>query len=189
MTNLQIGVVGTFADKKVSQKLYATARDVGRKIAKRGYTLVFGPELDGDSLSTQAALAAKQAGGKTIGILYGSGNLNKIDINDPDKKNKLRAKKASSNIIWTGAERGGPRESILALSCNGLIAISGGSGTLTEMLIAYMNHIPVVVIENTGGWADKMANRYFDHRKRARAVGAKTPTEAVDTLIKLIKNS
>ena len=84
--------------------------------------------------------------------------------------------------LAAGTERGGPRESILALSCDGLIAISGGSGTLTEMMVAYMNKKPVVVIEGTGGWSDKMANQFFDHRRKAKAIGAKTPEDAVKKL-------
>lgn len=174
MKKFQIGVIGTFADKKVSDKLNQLACRVGAEIAKNGHVLVFGPELDGDSLSTQAALGAKAAGGKTIGILYGSSG-------EPFSPQSI------DYTIWTGAERGGPRESILVLSCDGLIAISGGSGTMTEMLIAYMNKRPVVVLENTGGWSDKMANQFFDHRERAKAIGAKTPEEAVRLIIKEIE--
>lgn len=173
MRKLQIGVIGTFADKEVSAKLNEIARQVGQEIAKNGHVLVFGPELDGDSISTQAALGAKEAGGVTIGVLYGS-------------KGELFAPDSADYVIWTGAERGGPRESVLVLSCDGVIAISGGSGTMTEMMIAYMNRRPVVVLENTGGWADKMANQFFDHRERAKAIGAITPEEAVRLLVKEI---
>lgn len=173
---LQIGVIGTFADKEISAKLNDLARQVGRRIAKSGNVLVFGPELDGSSLSTEAALGAKEEGGTTIGILYGSAG-------EPFAPNSLDYK------IWTGSERGGPRESVLVLSCDGLIAISGGSGTLTEMMIAYMNRRPVVVLEGTGGWADKLANQFFDHRQRAKAEGAKTPEDAVDKIIELIKKT
>lgn len=191
MRKLQIGVIGTFADKEVPPRLNELARQVGAEIAKNGHVLVFGPELDGDSISTQAALGAKEANGTTVGILYGSSGLQKILDDDVNKLNKQRVKEAADFVIWTGAERGGPRESVLVLSCDGLIAISGGSGTLTEMMIAYMNRRPVVVLENTGGWADKMANQFFDHRQRAKAIGAKTPEEAVKLIINQInlKNS
>ena len=172
----QIGVIGTFADKKISVKLNELTRKLGMEIAKRGHILVFGPELDGNSLSTEAALGAKEVGGTTVGILYGS-------------KGKLFSPESADIVIWTGAERGGPRESILALSCEGMIAISGGSGTLTEMMVAYMNRRPVVVMERTGGWSDKMVNQFFDHRKRAKAMGAKTPEEAVELISNLIQEN
>lgn len=175
MKKLQIGVIGTFPESKLSTKLSKLASEVGSEIAKSGNTLFFGPELDGDSISTQAALGAKKSGGSTVGILYGS-------------KGKLFSEKSADFIIWTGTDRGGPRESILALSCDGLIAISGGSGTMTEMLVAYMNKKPVVVIEGTGGWSDKMANNFFDHRRRAKAIGANSAKDAVIKIIKAIKN-
>jgi len=184
----QIGVVGTFkADKEVEDRLNALAREVGAEIAKNGHILFFGPELDGNSISTQAALGAKEANGVTVGILYGSSGLQKIADDDIHKVDKFRVLQAADQIVWTGAERGGPRESVLVLSCDGLIAISGGSGTVTEMMIAYMNRRPVVVLENTGGWADKMANQFFDHRQRAKAIGAKTPEEAVKLIIREIE--
>jgi uncharacterized protein (TIGR00725 family) len=174
MKKLQIGVIGTFADKDISSELMDIAKEVGKEIAKAGHLLFFGPELDGDSIPTRAALGAKSENGQTVGILYGS-------------KGNLYSPQSADIVIWTGVERGGPRESVLALSCDGLIAISGGSGTMTEMLIAYMNKKPVVVIEGTGGWADKMTNKFFDHRERSKAIGAKTPKEAVKTIIEEIK--
>lgn len=175
MKKLQIGVIGTFADTEISSKLNELARKIGAEIAKQGHTLIFGPELDGDSLSTQAALGAKSAGGTTIGVLYGS-------------KGELFSPESADFVVWTGSERGGPRESVLVLSCDGLIAISGGSGTLTEMMIAYMNRRPVVVLEGSGGWADKIANQFFDHRQRAKALGAKTPEEAVKLITREIED-
>lgn len=173
MKKLQIGVIGTFADKKVSTKLMKMARLVGQEIAMSGNILFFGPELDGDSISNQAAIGAKEKGGQTVGILYGS-------------KGELFSPNSADSIIWTGMERGGLRESILTLSCDGLIAISGGSGTLTEMAVAYMNSRPIVAIAGTGGWSDKMSNQFFDHRKRAKVISAKTPSQAVKRIIKEI---
>lgn len=175
MRKLQIGVIGTFPENKLSKRLTKLAHEVGSEIAKSGNILFFGPELDGDSISTQAALGARNNDGQTVAILYGS-------------KGKLFSEKSADLVVWTGSDRGGPRESILALSCDGLIAMSGGSGTMTEMLIAYMNKKPVVVIEGTGGWSDKMANVFFDYRKRAKAIGAKDAKDAVKKIIEAIKN-
>lgn len=72
-------------------------------------------------------------------------------------------------------------------SCDGIVVISGGSGTMNEMLIAYQLDIPIVVIIGTGGWADEMAGKYFDARKRMKATPAKDPKEALDKILELIK--
>jgi len=92
-------------------------------------------------------------------------------------------------VIATGLERGGGRELPLVLSCDGIIAISGGSGTLTEIAIAYQANIPVVVLKNSGGWSEKLTGLYLDKRKRMKIESAKTPKEAVKKIISLIKKN
>ena len=66
-------------------------------------------------------------------------------------------------LIPCGLEIGGGREFVLVLSCDVIIAISGGSGTLTEMAIAYQAGIPIITISNFGGWAEKLSNNF--HQK------------------------
>ncbi|MBD3208567.1 MAG: hypothetical protein GF370_03885 [Candidatus Nealsonbacteria bacterium] len=173
---MQIGVMGSAADLKYSKELAGVAEEVGRLIAQSGNITFYGAEKDYDSLSTAAARGAKKAGGLTVGVTYGKGK----DIWDREKNTDV--------IVCSGLERGGGREFVLVNSCDGIIAISGGSGTMNEMLVAYQLNIPIVVIKGTGGWADKMAGQYFDNRKRMRAVAAQNPKEAVQKIIELIKN-
>jgi len=170
----QIGVIGTFSKHGLDKTLLDIAKTLGKELAKNNCVLMFGPEKDGDSLSAQAAVSARKNGGIAIGILYGSGG-------EPFVKN------CADHLVYTGSERGGPRESVLMMSCDGVIAISGGSGTMSEMLIAYMNKAPVVVIKGTGGWSDKMAGKYFDHRKRAKALSTNNANQAVKLILKEIK--
>ncbi len=171
---LQIGVMGSAADTVYSKAVEEIAQSIGEEIAKTENITVYGAEKDTDSLSTAAARGAKKESGLTIGITYGKGK----GIWDKDN---------TDVVICSGMERGGGREFVLVNSCDGLIAVSGGSGTMNEMLVAYQLNIPVVVMKGTGGWADKMVDEYFDSRKRMRAVGVDTPIEAVKTIIKLIK--
>ena len=79
---------------------------------------------------------------------------------------------------------GGGREFVLVNSCDAIIAISGGSGTLTEMAIAYQANIPIITIDKFKGWSKKMSNKYFDDRKRLKCLRASTPKEALDILLK-----
>jgi uncharacterized protein (TIGR00725 family) len=88
-------------------------------------------------------------------------------------------------VIATGLERGGGRELTLVLSCNAIIALSGGSGTLTEIAIAYQADIPVVIMEKTGGWSEKLAGQYLDERNRIKIEAAAGPQSAVELAIKL----
>ena len=173
MRKLQIGVMGSAADLNYTKELEQLAERVGELVAENKCVLVFGAEKDYDSLSTAACRGAKRKGGLTVGITYNKGK----DVYQKD----------ADVIIATGLDRGGGREFVLALSCDVIIALSGGSGTLTELAIAYQADIPMIVIEGTGGWSDKLANQYFDDRKRRKVVGVKTPEEAVQLALSVGK--
>jgi uncharacterized protein (TIGR00725 family) len=173
MRKLQIGVMGSAADLNYAKNLEQIAEDIGAGIALNNAILFFGAEKDYDSLSTAACRGAKKYNGLTVGVTYGKGK----DIYQKD----------ADIIISCGADRGGPRESVLVLSCDAVIAVSGGSGTLTELAIAYQGNIPMVAVKDTGGWADKMADQYFDARKRRIVFGANTAQEAVNIAVKEAK--
>lgn len=170
---LQIGVMGSAADLNYSKELENLAEQIGYLIAKNNATLIFGAEKDYDSLSTSACRGAKKAGGMTVGITYNRG----LDIFEKENVDV---------VISTGLERGGGRETALILSCDGIITISGGSGTLTEMAIAYQANIPIVAMKNTGGWSDKFANQYLDDRKRIKVQSVDTAEEAVKLILELV---
>jgi len=172
---LQIGVMGSCSDLKYSKKIEELAEEVGYWIAKSNAALLFGAEKDIDSLSTAACRGAKKANGLTIGITYGKG--------------KEIVEKNVDIVIPTGMERGGGREFVLALSCDAIITISGGSGTLNEMVVAYQANIPLVALQGTGGWSENLAGKFIDSRDRVKVEIAKTPKEAVELTIKLAKKS
>ena len=172
---LQIGVMGSASDLRYSKEIEQIAFEVGREIAESKNITVYGAEKDGDSLSTAAARGAKSAGGLTVGVTYGKGK----DIWDTENTTDI--------IIATGIERGGGREFVLVNSCDAIISISGGSGTLTELAIAYQSNIPMVAIKNTGGWSDKLADTFIDERKRLLVEKADSAKEAVMKAILLAK--
>lgn len=171
MRKLQIGVMGSMADLNYSDTIQQIAEETGRLIAENGATLVFGAEKDSDSLSTAACRGAKSAGGLTVGVTYGKGK-------------RVWERDDADFIVATGLERGGGRETSLVLSCDAVIAISGGSGTLTELAVAYQADIPMVALTGVGGWSDKLANTYMDDRKRRYIFGAATPQEAVEIALR-----
>lgn len=170
---IQIGVMGSAADLNYSKDLERLAEQVGFYVARNNATLIFGAEKDYDSLSTAACRGAKKANGSTVGITYNRG----LDIFEKENVDV---------VISTGLERGGGRELALILSCDGIITVGGGSGTLTEIAIAYQAGIPIVAVKNSGGWSDKLAGQYLDERKRMKIESADGPEEAVNKIIRLI---
>jgi uncharacterized protein (TIGR00725 family) len=163
--------MGSAADLNYSKEIEQLAEKIGELIARSGNVIVYGAEKDYGSLSTAAAKGAKKFNGLTVGVTYGKGK-EIFDENNTDI------------VIVTGIERGGGREFILVNSCDAIIAISGGSGTLTELAIAYQSDIPMVVLKNTGGWSDRLADSFFDNRKRRMIIGANSAEEAVALAIK-----
>lgn len=174
LRNIQIGVMGSAADLGYSGDLERQAEEVGYWVAKKKATLLFGAEKDYDSLSTAACRGAKKARGLTVGVTYGKG----LDTFQKDNVDV---------VLATGLERGGGRELSLVLSCDALITISGGSGTLTEIAIAYQAGIPVVVLQGSGGWSEKLANQYLDGRQRIKIESADNPKKAVERAIALVR--
>lgn len=172
---LQIGVMGSVADLNYSKQIEKQAEKLGYLVAKSGATLMFGAEKDNDSLSTAACRGAKRAGGLAIGVTYGKG----LDVWEKD----------ADVIIASGLERGGGRELVLVLSCDAIITIGGGSGTLTEIAIAYQANIPIVALGNSGGWSEKLSGQYLDKRKRVKLETAETPAEAVQKAIQLAQEN
>ncbi|PIZ76826.1 MAG: hypothetical protein COY04_01100 [Parcubacteria group bacterium CG_4_10_14_0_2_um_filter_7_35_8] len=176
LRKIQIGVMGSAADLKYSKSFEKMAEEIGYWVAKNDAALIFGAEKDYDSLSTAACRGAKKAGGLTIGVTYGKG----LDIFE---------KKNVDIVIASGLERGGGRELTLVLSCDAIIALNGGSGTLTEIAIAYQANIPIVTLKNTGGWSKKLGGQYIDNRKRIKIEVAETPKKAVEKAILLMQKS
>lgn len=50
-------------------------------------------------------------------------------------------------MVCTGMERGGGREFVLVSSCDAIVVVGGGSGTLNEMTVAYQKKIPIFVMK------------------------------------------
>lgn len=171
---LMIGVMGSASDLNYSKKIEKIAENIGEEIAKNKHFTVYGAEKDYDSLSTAAARGAKKYNGITIGVTY-------------DKGKKIFDKKNTDICIVTGMQRGGGREFVLVNSCDVIICVSGGSGTLTEIAIAYQSNIPIIVINKSGGWSEKLAGQFIDNRQRVKCTVASTPKEAVKKAIELAR--
>lgn len=175
MKKIQIGIMGSAADLNYGNEAENFAKELGKLIAESNNILIYGAEKEYTSLSTEAAKEASKNGGITVGITGG-------------KKKEVYGKFRPTILIPCGLEIGGGREFNLVLSCDVIIAIGGGSGTLTEMAIAYQAGIPIVVVDKFAGWAQKLSNEYIDDRKRLKCISVSTPKDALDKALELAKN-
>ena len=170
MKKLQIGIMGSAADLKYSDEALKFSKKLGKLIGKSGNILVYGAEKEYTSLSTEAAKTASRNGGITVGIAGG-------------KYKKIFGKYRPTVLINSGLDIGGGREFSLVLSCDVIIAISGGSGTLNEIVVAYQAGIPIIVVNKFGGWAQKLTNKYIDDRRRLKCISVETEKEALEKAI------
>lgn len=164
---LQIAVIGS-SKSICTKKAYELAEKVGEEIAKiDAITLTGG----GHGVMEAAMRGAKKRGGLTLGIL-------------PWEKME-RHNKYCDVIVATGI--GWSRDAINLNSCDGAVVVGGGAGTLNEATYAYIEDIPIVALTSSGGMAKTLSGVYFDERKTEQVIGAKTPKEAIQILLKEIK--
>lgn len=167
---IQICLIGSDADLKDSQLLQDIAFDIGRYIAQNNAVLVTSGEKRG-GLTKMGAKGAWKEKGIVIGIMG----------------NKNNALPYLTSLIDIGTTKEGLREFFLINSCNAVIAIGGGSGTLNELTIAYQNKIPVVCITKGEGWAKDLAGKFLDKRRYYRFEKASSAKDAVEKALKLAK--
>src|SRR2546426_6148039 len=105
-----------------------------------------------------AARGAKAAGGLTIGLLPGE---------DPDEANEYID-------VAIATELGHARNAILARTADGIVAVGGGLGTLSEIALALRNGRPTIGIKT---WRFDR-----DGRTEPELPLAANPTEALDWL-------
>ena len=122
MTQPNIGVIGA---GQCDSSIYQLALEVGEEIARRGAVLVCGG-LGG--VMEAAAKGAAMTGGLTVGILPGPSTHS-----------------ANPHIkIPVATDMGQARNVIIAHSADGLVAVAGGAGTLSEIGHALKIGKPVV---------------------------------------------
>ena len=162
------GLIAVCGSSELNGENYHLAEQLGKEIAKKQYILICGG-LGG----TMEAVCkgAKSQKGFTVGILPGFG--------------KSQANSYVDLILPSGI--GEARNFILVSSADGVISVSGGAGTLSEIAFAWRLKKPIVSLSLSGGWSQKLAGTRIDESRMDTIHGAKTPKKAVELLIDLME--
>lgn len=173
-----IGVLGNSArgaEAYLTRQTLEAAEAVGREIAAQGAVLVSG---GGSGVMEAACRGVSQAGGLSVGILSGM--------------DKATANRYVDIPIPTGIMLA--RNFLTIRASDSVIVVGGGVGTFNEVTHAVMEgRTPVVVLEGTGGWADRLRSisldgKYLDERRAMELHYAETPHAAVQLAMQLGKD-
>jgi hypothetical protein len=168
-----IGVIGgsTIETPEIS----FVARQLGSLIIEEGYSIVCGG-LGGvmEEVCKGAFKRREKLGSKNLGVIVGI-----LPGTDPNEANPYL-----DIAIPTGI--GQARNVIVVLAADAVVAVNGGSGTLSEMALGWQFHKPLIALKTTGGWAEQLANQALDNKRSDSIIGANTPKEVIQLLRKLL---
>jgi uncharacterized protein (TIGR00725 family) len=149
-------IIGVVGGDRCSAEMARIAEEVGAELARRNCILICGGR---GGVMEAACRGAREAGGLTIGILPG-----------PDRS---EANKYVSVPIVT--DMGEARNAIIVLSSDGIVALDGSYGTLSEIALALKRGVPIVGIKT---WS-----LAIDETKEGSILQATTAAEAVEILL------
>jgi len=159
----QITVIG---DGNAGTEEIKLAERLGKSLAELGYIVVTGGK---GGIMEAVSKGVSEAGGIAVGILPDS------SIND--------ANIYCTISIATGL--GHARNVITALSCDAIVAIGGGAGTLSEICFGWIHQKPLFVFDQFGGWSEKLANQVLDNKYPVKIDRCITIKELVEKLNKI----
>jgi uncharacterized protein (TIGR00725 family) len=163
----QIAVIGYNKDRSTDQSRNI-AFEVGVEVARSGSVLICGG-LGG--VMESACMGAKEYNGVTVGII-------------PQEEFSF-ANEFCDIVICTGI--GFARDFIVATSCDGIIAVGGGVGTLIELGVGYMIKKIMVAVSGSGGIAEMYGGKFLDERNMVPIIVAKDAYSAVQIVLNNIK--
>ena len=165
-------LIAVFGGNRVEPEVMATAEALGRALVDAGFRVICGG-LGGvmAAVACGARSSVRWTGADVIGLLPGW---------TADEEPNAWIDVA----LATGM--GSQRNNLVARVADAAIAIGGGSGTLSEIALAWHERRPLACLANTGGWAERLAGERLDTRRERPIVGLTSVTDAIAWLDRLL---
>jgi uncharacterized protein (TIGR00725 family) len=171
MRRPQIAVIGNNAGPPA---LLESARQLGTALVDQGWRIVCGGRGGVMEAVAEGAQASERAtGADVVGLLPTS-----------------RAADANPHVdivIPTGL--GIARNALVAHAADVVVALAGGSGTLSELAFAWQLGKPIIAFETHDGWAQELAGQRLDARRADTIVGVSSVAEAVAAVRKALNGA
>jgi hypothetical protein len=166
-------VIGVIGSSSASAEEWSLARQVGFAIGAAGCHLICG----GRGGVMEAACSGHQEGrggcevrGVTIGVLPGY--------------DRREANPHVDVVIPTGL--GLARNAIVVSGAHAIVAVGGGSGTLSELALAWQMGRPLAALSGSGGWSARLAGGAVDDTRAEPIYAADTPEDAIAHLLEAL---
>lgn len=154
-----------------SDEILAAAEVIGAGLVNAGLRVATGG-LGGvmTAASRGARLAAGWTDGAVIGVLPGLVGADANPFVDV--------------VVPTGMNYA--RNTILVAMADVVVAVGGGSGTLSEIALAWQHGKPIVALDLGEGWSARLAGERLDQRRADRLHRAGDAEEAVRLAVMLV---
>lgn len=150
---MNVMIAGAWDENNI--EILDLAKRIGEKVAEKGWTLVSG---GGSGIPFAANEGSEDFNGDSIAFLYRDKATEKKELSTNAKYNVY------TDMGWDG-------RSVLAIkSSDSLIVVGGCNGTLNEITLAYLNNIPIFIIEDSSEMIKRFKEflidgKYIDYRK------------------------
>lgn len=161
-----ISVIGPNADK-CTDEIYIFGLELGKALAEAGYVIVCGGRygiMEAVCKGARQAQTGREV--NSIGIIPGA--------------LKQEANLYCDVVIPTGI--GIARNALVVNSGDAVVAIAGGSGTLSELAMAWQLDKKVICYTGFEGWAKEFAGKNLDSRERPSFLFASSIEEIISQL-------
>jgi hypothetical protein len=163
-----ISIIGGSA-QTCSEKDITIAFEIGKLLVDNGYRVLcggYGGTME--AVCKGARSSKKYREGDTIGI------ISTLDSKD--------ANAFCDIVIATGIHYA--RNQIITASGDAVVAIGGGSGTLSEIAFAWQMGKPILSFKHSG-WSGKLADTQLDNKRSDVVIGYDTAQELIQKLKEL----
>ncbi|MBK5113958.1 MAG: TIGR00725 family protein [Candidatus Heimdallarchaeota archaeon] len=160
-----ISIIGGSAQTSL-EKDNAIAFEIGVLLVDNGYRILcggYGGVME--AVCKGARSSSKYQEGDTIGI------ISTLDSNDANEYCDI--------VIATGIHYA--RNQIITASGDGVVAIGGGSGTLSEIAFAWQLGKPIFSYKKTG-WSGKLSEMQLDNKRSDTIIGYDTAQQLIEKL-------
>jgi len=166
-------IVAVIGNNSAPEETCAIAERLGGLLMEHGYRLVCGGMAGVmEAVSRGASESPHHRPNSILGIL-------------PVMEREL----ANRYLDWAlPTPMGIARNPLVVTASQAVVAIAGGSGTLSELSYAWQYGKPIIALDVGWGWSHELAGRVLDDRREDPILKAGTPEEAVELLGKVLRS-